>query len=248
MNNLDKALLELSKDIGGPILGIDTSTSLATVCTVGWQEGAVQEVALDSKALPSEVLAQTISELKRETNFGLDELKALVVGLGPGSFTGIRVGLSLAKGIGLATGCGVVGVSSFAISALSTIQDGYALVVQSSGKKAFMVGGYQVSSGMVCKTVLPDMSIDYHQLGGTIEVFGEKIGGASMQIIGSIRPEILEAGYDDCQFCEAKIGMREGIYFVREQIRAANFASLESIVPSYLRLTEAERQLGVDSV
>ena len=248
MINLDKALLELSKDIGGPILGIDTSTSVATVCTVGWKEDKVEEVALDSKALPSEALAQTICDLKRENNFDLAALKALVVGLGPGSFTGIRVGLSLAKGIGLATGCGVVGVSSFAIAALSTIQDGYGLVVQSSGKKAFMVGGYQVSSGMVCKTVLPDVSIDYHQLGGTIQAFSEEIGGASMQIVCPNRPEILKESYDDFQFCEAKIGMREGIYFVREHIRAADFASLESIVPSYLRLTEAERQLGVDSV
>jgi tRNA threonylcarbamoyladenosine biosynthesis protein TsaB len=50
--------------------------------------------------------------LLRSRGFGLQELTAVAVGTGPGSFTGLRVGMSVAKGLSMGVDCAIVGVPS----------------------------------------------------------------------------------------------------------------------------------------
>jgi tRNA threonylcarbamoyladenosine biosynthesis protein TsaB len=91
------------------VLGIDTASRVASVgvCETG--------VALVSRALPassshaSSVLPG-IDEVLRSVGLSTADLDLLAVTVGPGSFTGLRVGLSTAKGLALATGLPLVGV------------------------------------------------------------------------------------------------------------------------------------------
>lgn len=80
------------------ILGIETAT---TVCSVGLWDG---ETVLGLKETSehnshSRVVAVFIEELLRETGTGKKQLDAVVVSKGPGSYTGLRIGVSTAKGL-----------------------------------------------------------------------------------------------------------------------------------------------------
>ncbi|WP_193184828.1 tRNA (adenosine(37)-N6)-threonylcarbamoyltransferase complex dimerization subunit type 1 TsaB [Nisaea sediminum] len=95
------------------ILGIDSSTG---ACSVALRVGAdVRAVRREDMTRgQSERLAPMTEEIMREAGLGFEALDAIAVSRGPGSFTGLRIGLAFAKGLGQALGIPVVGVTGFA--------------------------------------------------------------------------------------------------------------------------------------
>jgi tRNA threonylcarbamoyladenosine biosynthesis protein TsaB len=102
-----------------PVLGLDTSTSIASLALLagGRVAAAVERpVTSHGAALPG-----AIDELIRAAGLTIGDVGAIAVGTGPGSFTGLRIGLSYAKGVALASGCAVVGVPGFDAMALAAL-------------------------------------------------------------------------------------------------------------------------------
>jgi tRNA threonylcarbamoyladenosine biosynthesis protein TsaB len=62
-------------------------------------------------------LGPQIALLLRRSNCSLDDLRAIAVALGPGSYTGLRIGMALAKGLAVSRGLDLVGVSTFEVLA-----------------------------------------------------------------------------------------------------------------------------------
>lgn len=100
-----------------PTLAFDTSTSTGVVALLRPDGSVVQRVG-PSESRHGETLIPMIQQVVAEAGVGIPELRLVAVGTGPGSFTGLRVGLSTAKGLGLARDLAVVGVSS--LEALAT--------------------------------------------------------------------------------------------------------------------------------
>jgi tRNA threonylcarbamoyladenosine biosynthesis protein TsaB len=97
------------------ILAIDTSCGAASVAVV--ESGQVEPLAVISGVMArghAEALAPMVEEAARSLEGGLASLDRIAVTTGPGSFTGIRVGLALARAMGMALGVPVVGVSTLA--------------------------------------------------------------------------------------------------------------------------------------
>lgn len=103
-----------------PVLGLDTSTSIATLALIaGGKVTASLErpVTSHGAALPS-----AVDELLRTAGLSIPDIGAIAVGTGPGSFTGLRIGISYAKGIAMASGCALVGVPGFDAMALAALE------------------------------------------------------------------------------------------------------------------------------
>ncbi|MGO8737512.1 tRNA (adenosine(37)-N6)-threonylcarbamoyltransferase complex dimerization subunit type 1 TsaB [Rhodoblastus sp.] len=97
------------------ILAIDTALPAVSVCVL--DEGADEPVARDSVAMEkghAEALMPMIEKLMAKVEGGFASLDRVAVTVGPGSFTGIRIGVAAARGIALARGLDVVGVSTLA--------------------------------------------------------------------------------------------------------------------------------------
>lgn len=93
------------------ILAIDTAHG---VCSVAISDGGVV-VAAKTDLEPSkqaERLLPTVNQLLLENNLSYAVLGAIAADIGPGSFTGVRIGLAAARGIALATKLPLIGVSS----------------------------------------------------------------------------------------------------------------------------------------
>jgi tRNA threonylcarbamoyladenosine biosynthesis protein TsaB len=90
----------------------------------------------------SERLIATISELLSEASVELPQLSAIVVVNGPGSFTGIRIGVSAAKGLAEALSIPVIGISRLELLARMAAEAD-ALAVLDAGRGEFFVGIYR---------------------------------------------------------------------------------------------------------
>lgn len=103
-------------------LAIDTSTETASVAL---QVGTEVLVATqDSPKTHAQSLLPMIDTLMAEANMHIHQLDGIVFGCGPGSFTGLRIACSVAKGLAYAHDLGLIPVSSLASIAWSVRQQG----------------------------------------------------------------------------------------------------------------------------
>jgi tRNA threonylcarbamoyladenosine biosynthesis protein TsaB len=96
-------------------LGIETSSRRGSVALVQVEPQGVQVVGVrfhQEANRHGERILPLVDELLREAGWSLTSIDRVGVGVGPGSFTGLRIGVALSQGIGLGLGCPVVGVSS----------------------------------------------------------------------------------------------------------------------------------------
>ena len=93
------------------ILGIDTATP-AVGCAIGGHEGVLASFSAARGRRHAETLVPAIDHLRRAVGIELDELGAVAVDVGPGLFTGLRVGVATAKAMASALRVPVVGVPS----------------------------------------------------------------------------------------------------------------------------------------
>ncbi len=77
----------------------------------------------DNKYRHSELLTSTIKDILTQNNISAKELSAVAVGIGPGSFTGLRIGFSVAKGLCYPHKINLIGISSLKILANSIKND-----------------------------------------------------------------------------------------------------------------------------
>ena len=96
----------------GPVLIIDTATTRVVVALAG-PDGAVRSTASwDAGYRHGETLLPAVERLLTDGGVERSELRGIVVGTGPGAFTGLRVGIATAKGLAHGLGCPLVGVST----------------------------------------------------------------------------------------------------------------------------------------
>lgn len=91
------------------ILGIDTSAAQCAVALVGAGDVIVQHQAMDRGH--AEHLFPMIEAVLSRARIGYDGLSRIAVCTGPGSFTGVRIGVAAARGIALGRGIPVIGIS-----------------------------------------------------------------------------------------------------------------------------------------
>ena len=97
---------------GGRLLAIDTATSVAVVA-IGTADGRLEaEDGWSAGYRHGEDLLPRIRDLLAARSLGLGDLHGVIVGTGPGAFTGLRVGIATAKGIAHALSLPIAGVSS----------------------------------------------------------------------------------------------------------------------------------------
>jgi tRNA threonylcarbamoyladenosine biosynthesis protein TsaB len=97
-------------------LAIDTSTNFAGVC-LSDNGTAIAELTWNSGQNHTTELVPNINSILSRKNIGIESINAVIVAIGPGSFNGLRVGLSTAKGFAFALNIPIIGISTLEVEA-----------------------------------------------------------------------------------------------------------------------------------
>lgn len=92
------------------ILAIDTSTDACSAAV--WNDGRICERLKEMSRGHAEALLPLVLATMSDANSRFDELDLLAVTVGPGAFTGVRIGLAAARGMALAAGLPCLGITS----------------------------------------------------------------------------------------------------------------------------------------
>lgn len=228
-----EALTALSQDAGGPLLSIDTSTTRASVCMVGWPGlDPVSHIDFEKGSVPSQALAEEVYQSMARSGVSATEIKAIAVGLGPGSFTGLRVGLATAKGLALGAGMPLYGFSSLALWAASTGQEQAAVVLDARQNEVYSAL-YSCTQEANYAAVIEDGT-------RTPEEFKALLAGREVVLAGDGKAVFGETHYPwmDSVLPDAAFGL----LMLADKIRAGAGDDLRLLNPNYHRITEAERQ------
>lgn len=127
------------------LLAVDTSTAQMGLAIHGGAQ-ILSEYAWRSSQRHTVELAPAIADLLSRCGLTMDAILAVGVAIGPGSFTSLRVGLSLAKGLALARHIPLIGISTLDVLAAAQPAARYPLAAAiQAGRGRFAVGWYKSS-------------------------------------------------------------------------------------------------------
>ena len=219
------------------LLAIDTSSD---ACSVALQVGEnISEKHVVEPRAHTRILVPTIDELLRGAGIELAELDALVLGNGPGSFVGMRIGASVAQGICYGAGLRIVPVSSLAAIAAEAIETHGAdrvLVAQDARMHEVYLGKFHRDADGLPQAggdeeirgigLFDDLDEEYVAAGGAWQKFPELLAKNRERI-----SEVLEISVP-----RAKYLLRSG---ARELQRGRAIVP-GALLPSYIRVKVAE--------
>jgi N6-L-threonylcarbamoyladenine synthase len=104
------------------ILGIDASTKTGSVALYDSEIGILSEINANIRLNHSDSLMSIIDMVFSLAKLKPKDIDRIAVSIGPGSFTGIRVGVGTAKGLAYSIGCDLVGVNELDILAHTVSQ------------------------------------------------------------------------------------------------------------------------------
>jgi tRNA threonylcarbamoyladenosine biosynthesis protein TsaB len=172
----------------------------------------------------SEQLVPAVRRLMNAVGWEMDGLGAIVVVHGPGSFTGVRVGLSAAKGFSEATGVPLIAVSCLALLAAGVESDGPVHAVLNAGRGEFYYGEY-VGRRCVRETVVSRDDLMSAASGGVVVVCEPEVVAALI----ALDPRVVD---------EPTAGAALAVAL--ERLAASDFDDAGLIDANYLRRTDLE--------
>lgn len=215
------------------ILGIETSSP---VCSVGIadERGRSFERSMIDAHIHSEKLLTLIAEVLRQAEIGLKDLDAVAVSIGPGSFTGLRIGLSSAKGLCYSLGRKLIVVPTFdsvARTARDRFKDPKRITIAVDAKQGeFYIGSSdgerETESGMMMVRTKRLEEVDWSAL------------AAAPALWITDRPKVIqrfgvpsELIQEYAPFCRGDVIARMGL----QKYSRSEFADLPLAEPMYLK-------------
>ena len=224
---------------GMKVLGVNTSTIFGSVGLVD-TDRVLGEYALNIPVTHSERLMTSIDRLLTDTKVPLEEIEGFSVTLGPGSFTGLRIGISAIKGFAFATGRPVAGVSTLEALALNAFNSASTVCpILDARKKETYAALFRAEPSRRLKRLTPDMVISPRDLveeihgpvvflGDGVEVYGDFLRRKIGRKASFVPPEL--------NYVHGTVVARMGLKLILK----GKTLDLANLVPHYIRRSEAE--------
>lgn len=166
------------------ILSIDTSSQVCSISVISNETHS--SVHIEARNSQSTIIIEEIKKLLEKRKLRLKDINYIVYGAGPGSFTGVRLSLSIATGLVIANDITTIGISStLSIAYEAFMKYGYSnvSVIQDARKNEVFFAEYTLSSDKI-SVVTKDQLILPNEL--ILSKTSQAIAGSAINIISSI--------------------------------------------------------------
>lgn len=220
------------------VLGIDTSTSCGSVGLIDNGE-VVSDYLLNIPVTHSQRLLGAIELVLKEASCPIEKLDGWAIALGPGSFTGLRIGVSTVKGLAFATGKPVAGVSTLDVLASQIAPTPYLICpILDARKKEVYTAFYRYEKGLI-KHESDDQAIRPEDLVGRIKEQTIFLGDGAK----TYRDFLLNSLSSLALFPSAPLHLSHGSMVAKlgsELLQRGECLDLSTFAPIYVRPSEAE--------
>lgn len=170
------------------ILGIDTSSAVLTIA-VSTPERVIGEFSQNKALTHSEQLIPHIAYLMEALDERTQDMDAFAVTVGPGSFTGIRIGVAAANAFAMATGKPVIGVSTLEALAMNFVHSEATIITTMYAQRSdYYRGVYRFGQGRTAPVVVrPEEALSLEEICQEARDFAE---AGQVIIAGEILPAL----------------------------------------------------------
>lgn len=225
------------------ILGIETSTRAGSVAIVE-EEEIIAEYTLKIKETHTSRLMPMIDRVTKDAHLTIREMDAIAVSLGPGSFTGLRIGLATAQGLCLALRKPLMGIptlNAFAHNISCTPYLICPLLDARKGEVYTAIYRYQIPSGQGLQKLTDDLVLPLSEFLSKIEAPAIFLGEALRGCRDLIEKKLGEKAF----FAPLGLNLPRADNVARlglRKLKAGERTDLSKIEPLYIRRVEAEIQ------
>lgn len=220
------------------IVALETSTLTASVALlIDGQLVFEKESGVNSH---SDILLSLVDEALTAGSLGLEELSTIAIGAGPGSFTGLRIGMATAKGLCFGAGVSLTPVSSLAALALDcrrVFKEDCTLVSVMDARRKEIFAGFFAADAKGLRALAPEQVMAPQVLGDAIDSLTKE----STQIIlcgdGALKYEAVFAGVGQFVREARHTPSAQSVALLAQDLPPED---LLASAPTYVRLSEAE--------
>ncbi len=220
------------------ILGIETSTKSGSVAVTS-EKGVIAQYSLNLEVTHSERLMSTVDRVLLDTSLAMSQMGGFAVAIGPGSFTGLRIGVSTVKGLALATGKPVAAVPTLRALAWNLPNAAYPVCPMLDARKNEVYAALFKYDGMNLLQISPEAVLSLtglcQYITGKTVITGEA---------AHIYREELEKLFGDQAVFAPRSAVLPSAAAVAEiglvMISSGMSADPDSLAPMYIRRPEAE--------
>ena len=225
------------------ILALDSSGLVASVALVE-DNNLLGEYTINYKKTHSQTLLPMLDAMGKMVELDLNTVDAIAVAAGPGSFTGLRIGVATAKGIGLALKKPLVAVSTVDALAYNLWgSEGIVCPLMDARRGQVYTGLYAFREGKMEilrsaeAVALEDIIKECNGIGRSVTFLGDGV-----PVYGERIQELLQVSY---RYAPAHMNKQRAASVAAlgmEKFRRGESVSAQELVPEYLRLSQAERE------
>jgi tRNA threonylcarbamoyladenosine biosynthesis protein TsaB len=220
------------------ILGIETSTKTGSVAVVS-ENGIVAQYSLNIEVTHSERLMSTVDRVLKDTGLAVADLGGFAVAIGPGSFTGLRIGISTVKGLALATGKPIAAVPTLQALAWNLPYAAFPVCPMLDARKSEVYAALYKFDGTALVQMMPEAAIPLREL-------AERLSGTTIltgEAAHLYRVAIEKQFGDRALFAPLSAALPSAATVAEiglDMVKSGRQTDLDSLTPLYIRRPEAE--------
>ena len=225
------------------LLGIDSSGMTASAAIVSG-DILVAEFTVNNKQTHSQTLLPMIDQVVKMSGIGLEELDGIAVAAGPGSFTGLRIGSSTAKGMALALNKPIIPVPTLEGMAYRMAGFGGVICPLMDARRSQVYTGIYRMSGSRMECLLEQCAVDILDIAAKVNELNENVVflGDGVPVHRAVLEEKIKVSY---QFAPLHLNRQSaasvaalGMIYMEE----GKIEDAKDHKPIYLRQSQAERE------